>query len=113
MSMAGRARELRAGQPVVNSELRNRRQQPRTRVTWPVWVETGRHRYPCQVMDISSHGAKVMTGARLRSGAVVRLQIIPPEGTPLTVGALVWRNDADGVAFLFARGIQHPFIRAA
>jgi hypothetical protein len=64
-------------------------------------------------MDISHHGAKVTTRARLRTGTVVRLQIIPPDGTPLRVGALVWRNDADGIAFLFARGIHHPFIRAA
>ena len=54
-----------------------------------------------------------MTNARLRTGSVVRLQIIPPEGTPLRVGALVWRLDADGVAFFFARSIHHPFIRAA
>jgi hypothetical protein len=44
---------------------------------------------------------------------VVRLQIIPPDGTPLRVGALVWRLDGDGVAFFFAHGIHHPFIRAA
>lgn len=76
-------------------------------------IETRAHRYPCQVVDISNHGAKVMTNARLRTGSVVRLQIIPPEGTPLRVGALVWRLDADGVAFFFARSIHHPFIRAA
>jgi hypothetical protein len=64
-------------------------------------------------VDISGHGAKVMTSARLRTGTVVRLQIIPPDGTPLRVGALVWRLDADGVAFFFARSIHHPFIRAA
>lgn len=92
---------------------RNRRQHPRTRVSWPVVVETRRHRYPCQVVDISNYGAKVMTSARLRSGTVVRLQIVPPEGAPLCVGALVWRVDADGIVFFFARSIQHPFIRAA
>ncbi len=54
-----------------------------------------------------------MTSARLQPGSVVRLQIIPPDGTRLRVGALVWRLDADGVAFLFARSIHHPFIRAA
>jgi hypothetical protein len=43
----------------------------------------------------------------------VRLELIPPEGPPLRVGALVWRVDADGLAFLFGRGIQHRFIRAA
>jgi hypothetical protein len=54
-----------------------------------------------------------MTNAPLRTGSVVRLQIIPPDGTPLRVGALVWRLDTDGVAFFFAHGIHHPFIRAA
>lgn len=76
-------------------------------------VETRTQRYPCQVMDISNYGAKIMTNAKLRSGTVVRLQIIPPEGAPLRVGALVWRIDADGVAVFFARSVQHPFIRAA
>jgi hypothetical protein len=64
-------------------------------------------------VDISSRGAKVMTSARLRTGSVVRLQIIPPEGTPLNIGALVWRLDPDGVAFFFAHSIYHPVIRAA
>ena len=31
----------------------------------------------------------------------------------IRVGALVWRADADGLAFLFGRVIQHRFIRAA
>ena len=100
-------------QPVVSQESRNRRQHPRTRVSWPVVVETATQRYPCQVMDISNHGAKITTRARLRAGAVVRLQIIPPDGTPLRVGALFWRVDTDGVAFFFARSIHHRFIRAA
>lgn len=100
-------------QPVVSQQTRNRRQHPRTRVAWPVVIETRTQRYPCQVVDISNHGAKVMTNARLRTGSVVRLQIIPPDGTPLRVGALVWRLDPDGVAFFFARGIHHRFIRAA
>jgi hypothetical protein len=78
-----------------------------------VVIETRTQRYPCQVIDISSHGAKVMTSARLRPGTVVRLQIIPPDGTALRIGALVWRLDGDGVAFFFAHGIHHPFIRAA
>jgi len=98
---------------MVDSPSRNRRRHPRTRVTWPVVIETRSQRYPCQVLDISNHGAKVMTSARLRTGSVVRLQIIPPDGTPLRVGALVWRLDTDGVAFFFAHGIHHPFIRAA
>ena len=98
---------------MVTPEVRNRRQHPRTRVSWPVVIETRTQRYPCQVLDISNHGAKVMTSARLQTGSVVRLQIIPPDGTPLRVGALVWRLDANGVAFFFAQGIYHRFIRAA
>jgi len=99
--------------PVATPEVRNRRQHPRTRVSWPVVIETRTQRYPCQVLDISNHGAKVMTNARLQTGSVVRLQIIPPDGTPLRVGALVWRLDPNGVAFFFAHGIHHRFIRAA
>lgn len=54
-----------------------------------------------------------MTRAPLRTGIIVRLQIIPPEGAPLRVLALVWRIDPDGVALFFASSIHHPFIRAA
>lgn len=76
-------------------------------------VETKTHRYPCQVIDIGVHGAKIVTSAPLQPGVVVQLQIIPPTGRPLRVGALVWRLDPDGIAFLFGRGVHHPYIRAA
>ena len=36
----------------------------------------------------------------------MQLELVPPEGPPLRVGALVWRIDADGLAFLFSRGIR-------
>jgi hypothetical protein len=78
-----------------------------------VVIETRTHRYPCQIVDIGAHGAKLATSAPLEPGTAVRLQIIPPFGRPLQVGALVWRLDADGVAFLFGRSVYHPFIRAA
>ncbi len=90
-----------------------RRQHPRTRVSWPTVVEAGTNRYACEAVDISSHGAKVRTKLRLKTGTAVRLEFLPPEGPPLRVGALVWRLDADGLAFLFGRGVQHRFIRAA
>ena len=51
------------------------------------------------------HGAKVRTTARLKTGTPVWLEIVPPEGPPLRVAALVWRVDTDGLAFLFARRI--------
>jgi hypothetical protein len=50
---------------------------------------------------------------RHRTGSAVRLELIPPEGPAIRVVALVWRADAEGLAFLFGRGIQHRFIRAA
>jgi len=62
-------------------------------------------------VDISTRGAKVRTKARLKTGTTVQLEVVPPEGPPLRVGALVWRIDADGLAFLFNRGIQHRLIR--
>ena len=68
-------------------------------------VEAGTRRYLSNSVDISTHGAKVRTKARLKTGTAVRLEIVPPEGPPLRVAAVVWRVDTDGLAFLFARSI--------
>jgi hypothetical protein len=76
-----------------------------------VLVEVGRRRHPCQAVDISTRGAKVTPRIWLRSGTEVRLQFVPPDGQPFRVGALVWRVDADGLAFFFAHSIYHPVIR--
>jgi hypothetical protein len=97
----------------VTDRQRERRQYPRTRVAWPVLVEVGKRRHPCQAVDISAQGAKVSPKIWLRSGTTVRLQFVPPDGELLRVGALVWRVDSDGLAFLFARSIKHPVIRTA
>ena len=61
-------------------------------------------------MDLSTHGAKVRTNVRLKAGTTVQLELVPPEGLPLRVDALVWRADADGLAFLFSHTIQHRLI---
>jgi hypothetical protein len=95
------------------AEQQDRRRHPRTRISWPTIIESGTSRYTCQAVDISAQGARVRTKLRLKTGTAVKLEFIPPEGPPLRVGALVWRVDADGLAFLFGRGIQHRFIRAA
>jgi hypothetical protein len=63
-------------------------------------------------VDISTQGTKVRTKARLKTGTTVQLELVPPEGAALRVGALVWRVEADGLAFLFSRAIQHPLIRS-
>ena len=98
---------------MATAEQHDRRRHLRTRILWPAVIEAGTSRYACQAVDISAHGARIRTKVRLRTGTAVRLELIPPDGPSLRVGALVWRVDADGLAFLFARGIQHRFIRAA
>ncbi|HET8530815.1 MAG TPA: PilZ domain-containing protein [Methylomirabilota bacterium] len=98
---------------MATPERQDRRRHLRTRISWPAVIEAGTSRYACQAVDISAHGARIRTKVRLRTGTAVRLELIPPEGPSLRVGALVWRVDADGLAFLFGRGIQHRFIRAA
>ena len=92
---------------------RERRYYPRTRIAWPVLVEVGRRRHPCRAVDINAQGAKISPKIWLQSGTEVRLQFIPPDGEPFSVGALVWRVDADGLAFFFARIIDHPLIRTS
>jgi len=91
---------------------KDRRQYPRTRVTWPIVVHAGATRYLTSCVDISRFGAKVRTRARLRVGTSVQLEVVPPEGPPLRVGAMVWRVDPDGPAFLFSTGIKHRLLRA-
>jgi len=63
-------------------------------------------------VDISRFGAKVRTKARLKVGAAVHLEVVPPEGPRLQVEAMVWRVDPDGPAFLFSSGIQHRLLRS-
>ena len=89
----------------------DKRQQPRTRVAWPNLNNYGRDRYLSRSVDISTHGTKVKTNARLQTGTAVQLEVVPPEGPPIRVGALVWRIDADGLALLFSRNIHHRLIR--
>jgi len=91
---------------------KDRRQYPRTRVTWPIVVHAGAVRYLTSCVDISPFGAKVRTKARLKVGTSVRLEVVPPEGPPLHVGAMVWRVDSDGPAFLFSSGIKHRMLRS-
>jgi hypothetical protein len=96
-----------------NPWQQDRRQYPRIRVSWPVVVNAGKNRYLSYCLDISMYGAKVRTRARLATGTTVQLEVVPPEGSPLHVGAVVWRADSDGLAFLFSRGIRHRLIREA
>jgi hypothetical protein len=111
-SPVGSARGLLAINSVTIPQQQDRRQHVRTRVLWPVVVEAGTSRYLSQAVDISTHGAKVRTRARLKTGTEVRLEMVPPAGPRLRIGALVWRVDPGGLAFLFARAIEHRSLRA-
>lgn len=91
----------------------DRRQYPRTRVSWSIVVNVGARRYLSRSLDLSPFSAKIRTNARLKTGTPVQLEIVPPEGSPLCVGAVVWRVDTDGLALLFNSGIRHPLIRAS
>jgi hypothetical protein len=90
----------------------DKRQQRRIRVAWPVLIKLGTSQYLSMSVDLSTHGTKVRTNARLQTGTAVQLELVPPEGPPIRVGALVWRIDSDGLALIFSRNIQHRLIRA-
>jgi len=90
----------------------DRRQYPRTRVSWSIIVQAGSGRFLSRSLDISPFGMKIRTKERLKMGTPAQVEIVPPEGPPLRVKATVWRVDADGLAFLFSTGIEHRLIRA-
>jgi hypothetical protein len=91
----------------------DRRQYPRTRVSWPIVVQAGASRYLTSSLDISPFGAKVRIKTHLKLGTSVQLEVMPSEGPPLRVGAMVWRVDRDGLAFLFSSGIRHRLLRTS
>jgi len=95
------------------SRQQDRRQHPRTRVSWPIVVRAGASRYLTSSLDVGPFGAKVRMKTKLKTGTSVRLEVVPPEGPPLQVGAMVWRVDPDGLAFLFSSGIRHPLLRTS
>jgi len=77
------------------------RRHPRSRVSWPVTVETGGQSFERRTLNLSPIGAKVGLEAPLRVGTPARLCFRPPHGRQLEVEAIVWRSDADGPAFFF------------
>ena len=82
-------------------------------MSWPVLIHDGAKRYLTRSLDLSPFGAKVRAKTRLKVGTAVRVEVVPPDGPPLRVGATVWRVDSDGMAFLFSSGIRHRLIRDA
>ena len=98
--------------PMSTPRRPDKRHQRRIRVAWPVLINLGTSRYLSMSVDLSAHGAKVRTNARLKTGTPVQLELVPPDGPPIRVGALVWRIDSDGLALIFSQNLQHRLIRA-
>src|SRR2546425_10527536 len=90
----------------------DRRHHPRARMSWPVLVKVETNRYLASSVDISTHGAKVRTKALLKSGTTVQLELVPPEGPPLRVGALVWRGGVDGLGLRVSPEVPHRILPA-
>jgi PilZ domain-containing protein len=83
---------------------RDRRQHPRETVCWPVMVETGDRHLQTETVDVSPLGAKLRLARTIELGARACLRFLPHDRPPMTVNALVWRADADGLAFFFWEG---------
>lgn len=77
------------------------RRHPRSRVVWPVTVETGGRSYDRHTLNLSPIGAKIRLDEQLTVGSQALLRFRPPQGRPLDVEAIVWRSDPDGPAFFF------------
>jgi hypothetical protein len=74
--------------------------------SWPVTVQTGDRLLHLQTLNLSALGAKVGLEDRqdaepLEVGQPALLRLIPPDGPPVEVEAIVWRADEDGPAFFF------------
>lgn len=82
------------------------RRDARQIASWPVTIQAGNRRLRLHSLNVSAHGVKVSLDGRthgdaLEVGLAARLRIEPPAAWPVEVDAIVWREDADGPAFLF------------
>lgn len=82
-------------------QKQNLRRYSRHQVVWPVVVEAGEHVFHGETIDVGAQGAKLRLTERLEVGTRVQLHLTPTQGRPVTVEAIVWRIDADGLAFFF------------
>ena len=91
----------------------DRRRAARHPVTFPVrgTSYTGEE-WDGTAVDIGPFGMKVRAPAPLEEGAVVKLQFTPPDGPPpMTLSAVLVRNEPDGHAFLFVNLTAAEFHR--
>jgi hypothetical protein len=86
----------------------NLRRYPRRQVVWPAVVEAGQHVLHGETMNVGPQGAKLRLMERLEVGTRVQLHLTPPQGRLVTVEAIVWRIDDDGLAFFFLSTRSRP-----
>lgn len=89
----------------TQQQQRSRRAHSRADVSWTVWVKSGSRRLRCHTVDLSVNGAKLKPRGEMQPGALVELQLHPPEGGTVNVSAVVWRVDSDAMALLFLKNI--------
>ena len=77
------------------------RRRPRSRVSWPVIVESGDRLLHGETLNVGPFGAKLRLDERLQEGSLATLHFKPPQGDPMDVQAIVWRIDGDGPVFFF------------
>ena len=82
------------------------RRGPRSRVSWPVVVETGDRFLHGETLNLGPSGAKLRLEERLQEGSLATLHFTPPQGRTLDIQAMVWRSDDDGPVFFFMKATQ-------
>ena len=83
-----------------------RRQSPRTVVSWSVVVEANGEVFGLETVNLGLLGAKVKGANPLREGASVVLHFHPADAPPMDVSAVVWRVDPDGLVFFFVGALE-------
>jgi hypothetical protein len=71
-------------------------------------VEADQHVFHGETMDVGPQGAKLRLAERLEVGTRVHLHLTPTQGRQVTIEAIVWRIDDDGLAFFFLSARSRP-----
>ena len=73
----------------------------RRRITWPVTVQADARCLHGETLDVGPQGAKLRLTERPDVGTYITLHIMPTDGHPMAIEAIVWRHDEEGVVVFF------------
>ena len=73
----------------------------RRRITWPVTVQADARCLHGETLDVGPQGAKLRLTERPDVGTCITLHLMPTDGHPMTIEAIVWRHDEEGVVVFF------------